>query len=326
MVARLYLHGMTMGTAGPGLPPGTEVLRGEVRGWSQGAVRRHTRWLYSVDGDNLEHLGVGFAVTLTLRDTPSTAKEWHALRRAWVRAMEREGMVALHWVVEWQKRGTPHLHTAVYFDPVALGGRDGGRIARELWVDRAARFGAQLGAQYALPIDNLTGWTKYLSKHAARGVRHYQRQGIPEGWEKSGRLWGHTGDWPVVEPEVVQVLGAAPLPLHVPNVGRPTPADRRRLVGTPVAAPQAQHALRRLVRSYVLAEHREALRTAQTPQAAAAARRGIRYARRMLRCTDPKFSTVRGLSLWIPYEVASRLVDHAMQLGRPQTPRGMIAP
>jgi hypothetical protein len=41
---------------------------------------------------------------------------------------------------------------------------------------------------------------KYLSKHAARGAKHYQRQGHPEGWEKTGRLWGYTGDWPTFEP------------------------------------------------------------------------------------------------------------------------------
>jgi hypothetical protein len=31
-------------------------------------------------------------------------------------------------------------------------------------------------------------------------VKHYQRQGRPEGWESTGRLWGKSGDWPADEP------------------------------------------------------------------------------------------------------------------------------
>jgi hypothetical protein len=309
MVVSLYLEGLTMGQAGPGVPPGTDVRRSDVRGWSAGAVRRHKRWLFSVDRDAVPELGVGYAVTLTLRDTPASAVEWHRLRRAWLRAVERSGAVAVHWVVEWQKRGTPHLHTAIYFDPAVLGDTNGGDLARRLWVDRAGeKYGAQLGAQYALPIRDITGWTQYLSKHAARGVKHYQRQGVPEGWEKSGRLWGHTGDWPTVEPDRVDLVSAPSLPLSVPSVVRSQHAESPRLGGTSAGSSSQYHALRREVRRYEVAQHRQALRTASTALQARQARRGLRFARGMLKCSDRALSSVRGVSIWIPYEISSALV------------------
>lgn len=170
--------------------------RGRVAGWSAGAVRRHTRWLYSVDAPALD--GDGFAVTLTMRDTPATAEDWQLLRRAWEMRIRRySGFLRLHWVVEWQKRGTPHLHAAVYFRdarpeqlPLILGA----------WWSVAQPYGANIAAQHGAPISGPLGWLQYLSKHAARGVRHYQRQGKPAGWETTGRLWGKGGSWPVQQP------------------------------------------------------------------------------------------------------------------------------
>jgi len=57
-------------------------------------------------------------------------------------------------------------------------------------------------SQHTAPISDVIGWLKYLSKHAARGAGHYQRLGsaIPAGWHKTGRMWGHRGQWPVDEP------------------------------------------------------------------------------------------------------------------------------
>jgi hypothetical protein len=53
--------------------------------------------------------------------------------------------------------------------------------------------------QHIVPIEGLRGWLEYVSKHAARGVAHYQREGSPVGWARTGRLWGHWGAWPVEE-------------------------------------------------------------------------------------------------------------------------------
>jgi hypothetical protein len=86
--------------------------RGQVNGWSAGAVREHTRWLRSVDTTRLD--GQGVAVTLTVRDCPPTSDHWTRLRNALHERLRRAGLLRWHWVTEWQRRGVPHLHLAVY--------------------------------------------------------------------------------------------------------------------------------------------------------------------------------------------------------------------
>lgn len=180
---------------GIGNPAPTGGRRGEVVGWSAAAVRRHKRWLYSVDAPRLD--GPGDAVTLTLRDTPPTSEEWRALLHRLFQGLRDAGFTRWHWVVEWQRRGTPHLHMAVY---APEGGADGWDVVR-LWLRQTGEpYGAHAAAQRVEPITGPVGWLKYLSKHASRGVRHYQRSGRPEGWDKTGRLWGYGGDWPLEEP------------------------------------------------------------------------------------------------------------------------------
>jgi hypothetical protein len=189
-----YRNGTTMGMAGRNASP---AKRGVIKGWSSGAVRRHTRWLYSIDAPQLD--GVGVALTLTLRATPDTAADWVRLRRAFVERARRLGMIRLHWVTEWQRRGAPHMHLAVY----APEGTDARTFAESLllaWIDVARGYEAGVFSQYWDEIAGPLGWLKYLSKHAARGVKHYQRQGAPQGWDVTGRLWGHAGDWPADEP------------------------------------------------------------------------------------------------------------------------------
>lgn len=190
----VYRNGATAGMAG-GNP--TPSKRSTIKGWTAAAVRRHTAWLYSIDAPALD--GVGIALTLTMRDTPAAAAEFHALRRAFVMRAERLGAVRWHWVIEWQKRGTPHLHCAIYFPQ----GTDVDEIGGHLivaWRAVASEYGAALPSQHYDVIGGPLGWLKYLSKHASRGVKHYQRSGHPEGWDRTGRLWGHGGEWPAEKP------------------------------------------------------------------------------------------------------------------------------
>jgi hypothetical protein len=65
-----YRNGLTAGVGGGNPSP---VKRGQIKGWSAGAVRRHTAWLYSVDAPTLSAGFVGHAVTLTVRDCPPTS-------------------------------------------------------------------------------------------------------------------------------------------------------------------------------------------------------------------------------------------------------------
>ena len=268
-----YRNGSTAGVAGRNPSPSK---RGVVTGWSAGAVRRHTKWLYSVDTDRLD--GEGFAFTLTMRDTPSSADEFHALRRAFVMRLDRMGATRIHWVIEWQRRGTPHIHAAVYFRDPHPDLPDGWNstefragLVISAWVAVVARYGANLNAQAWASIDGPLGWLQYLSKHAARGVRHYQRSGHPEGWSRTGRLWGHLGDWPV---------------------DLPARYDLSR---------EAFWRYRRLVRAWRIADARSR-RLSPKP---GAPDRGdvVRLARRMLASNNPKLSAVRGVSDWLPESV-----------------------
>lgn len=187
-----YRNGVTVGVRGGNPNP---PKRGRVAGWSAGAVRRHTAWLYGVNAPALD--GVGTAVTLTLRDIPTSA-EWSRLRKSWVAALRLQpGFIRVHWVVEWQRRGAPHLHAACYFD---RGGFETEIAPVVAWLRLSARYGSRLQSQHSTLIDGPLGWLQYLSKHAARGARHYQRQGHPPGWESTGRLWGYGGQWPTEEP------------------------------------------------------------------------------------------------------------------------------
>lgn len=262
-IQTLCPHGLKGGVA-PMKNDHRRAPRGEVQGWSDGATRRNTEFLMSIIETRLN--GYGLAVTLTVRDCPPTAQDWHRLRRAWIKRMERAGMVRLHWVTEWQRRGVPHLHGAIWFPSRELA------IAAdplEAWCEVAEKYGARLGGQHARRIDGPVGWFQYLAKHAARGVRHYQRNpdNIPEGWKKkTGRVWGYTGDWP--RQEAVRI-----------NL-------------------QDQHgdggwfAFRRLIRSWRIADAR-----------ASGNRWRIRSARRMLKCSDPVRARMLGFMEWIPFDV-----------------------
>lgn len=242
--------------------------RDVITGWSPGTVRRQTKWLYSVEAGQLS--GHGYALTLTMRDTPP---DRDALDRAFRALMTRysrvAGFVRLHWVMELQRRGTPHYHMAVYTsEPLP---RRGWELV-EHWLAVAEPWGASWGAQKVEPLQDSNAWLRYLSKHASRSVAHYQRQGMPPGWDKTGRLWGHRGDWPIV---------AEPMRFTLSREG--------------------WFRYRRLVRSWRLAD----ARTARDPKTRA---RRISSARRMLAAPSRERAEVRGTSEWIPEHVQIALL------------------
>jgi len=108
-------------------------------------------------------------------------------------------MIRLHWLTEWQRRQVPHLHGAIWFDdsdPEAVRRRHG--LIISAWVEAAWQYGAGLRGQDCRVITGAPGWFEYLAKHATRSVKNYQRSAlsIPEGWKKTGRMWGHWGEWP----------------------------------------------------------------------------------------------------------------------------------
>lgn len=107
---KAYANGASMGCPGNG--GARPNKRGPVNGWSAASVRRHVRWLWSVDVPSLT--GDGFGVTLTVRNTPADHGDWKQVREIYLRRLREAGLLRWHWLTEWQRRGTPHLHMAVY--------------------------------------------------------------------------------------------------------------------------------------------------------------------------------------------------------------------
>jgi len=210
-VIKVYHHGMTAA-----IPPRKNnherAKRGVVQGWSKSATRNNTRWLRSVSPDSFgSDTEFGVAFTLTIRDCPDSSDDWHAIRTNFIKRLRRQGMLRLHWVTEWQRRGVPHLHGIVFF-PVGIESAASdslacNRLIAKSWIAVAGKYGASPRGQHLKMVTDIKGWFKYLSKHASRGADHYQRSsaGVPSGWIKTGRVWGHCGDWITDEPQSLNV-------------------------------------------------------------------------------------------------------------------------
>lgn len=200
-VVTTRLHGFSGGVVHPagGSDPG---LRGEVTGWSIGAARRNAEFLQSVDLDSLGFAEC-FTVTLTLRENPETAEQFHGMRTDFIKRLRRRGLVRAHWVIEWTRKGTAHLHMYVEMSE----GFTEEHLLPVWWVQIAQKSGAVARAegQHVARVWDALGWLKYSAKHASRGVNNYQRQGVPKGWKKTGRVWGKIGQWETEEPGKVEL-------------------------------------------------------------------------------------------------------------------------
>lgn len=261
-------------------------MRSQVIGWSSSAIRRNLKFLYSVDETSLEGLE-GSALTLTVKDCPPSPELWRDAREAWFHRQRRRGMVRCHWVTEWQRRGVPHLHLAIWFPG---GGRtDSYRSAVEDWLELSAAYGSKPKGQHMTPIYDVLGWNQYVSKHAARGLHHYQRspENVPEAWRSgTGRMWGALGDWQLQEPAKVEM------------------------------SREAFWSYRRMVRGWRVAD-------ARRPKVLQGVRmydtRRIRSARGMLRCPYPELSQVRGVSEWIVEGLNLRMLQGLVLQGHQLT-------
>lgn len=259
---RLRLGGQGVSLWTPQLRPLNPALpkRETISGWTSGAARRNRAFLMSVDPINLGS-DLGYAATLTLGATPLNAVIWGQIVHRFLVALRRLGAIRYHWVVEWTRKGRPHLHITFYLrgrEPItdrvpsyvliatpgdlklmrqraagpwsfATDGAVRSQIPAKIigpdtrWKPSAPRpmcdyftdavvanavfltwqrvadpIHCNWRAQHVERIDGVTGWLRYVAKHCARGVDHYQRASaaLPSGWTGSGRLWGRGGDWP----------------------------------------------------------------------------------------------------------------------------------
>lgn len=256
--------------------------RGNATGWSEGAARRNRDFLMSVDGDALADptQGEPYALSLTFgRDEFVSPLRLKVARETFFKRLRRLGMIRLHWLVEFQRDGTPHLHMLVYMPWDALAERVAGAI-RQAWLEVSAFSGSAVSGQYVVPVGHLTGWKQYLAKHGIRGVRHYQRQ-MPAGWEAPGRMWGKLGEWPT---------WSAALEVDDNTFFR----------------------FRRALRSYRIATARQELLTAK-PCDRSAKRKSLSHARRCL--FDPREggsrrTAMRGSCIWMPRKLSCVILEN----------------
>lgn len=288
-VIKLYPNGLT-----GGVPPRSKNTkpppRGECHGWTFRTSRGNTRFLYSVLPDQLPTASsneplLGLSGSLTVGECPSTHSNWVHHRQTLFKRLRRMGLHRLHWLTEWQKRGVPHLHFAAWFN---IPDSDYDRralpaIIKADWLYLTCRLRSSDKAQHVEPITNELGWLQYLSKHASRGAAHYQRAdaSIPSGWVKTGRMWGHLGEWPTREPDDINFDNF--------NVWWD---------------------FRRIIRSWRIAQARTAPKN-RGPR--------IKSARKMLQCSDRKKSAVRGVSEWIDSHLGNDIYRFSHQLDRPST-------
>lgn len=275
-VVTVYQNGVKAGCA-PAPSDHERAKRGRCQGWTAKATRSNLEFLRSVKIDELT--GLGHTFTLTVGRCPSSAKVWEAMRMAYVKRLKRAGMVRMHWVTEWQARGVPHLHGVAYF-PRVYSDREYARqhgVVKDAWVAVVGEYQAERFSQDSKPLENELGWLKYLAKHAARGVTHYQRSAdnVPLTWRGvTGRVWGKVGKWPR--------------------------RDGMRLE----MAQRGFWQFRRLVRRYRCADAR-----------AAGDRRRIVQARTMLRGSNPAECQVRGISEWMPQDVQLQMIHYVAAQG-----------
>lgn len=167
-------------------------IRGEVKSWSKGSSRRNNWFLMSVDYRKVP--GSLYSFSLTLRDCPDV-ESWKLVRKNFFDRLRRMGVLACHWVVEWQKRGVPHLHGVV-----VLPYRMNFQVKLiDIWLDVCSSYRPLYQSQDCKIVYDEDGWFKYLSKHFSRSCGHDQRgKKLPPGWETSGRMWGRWGEWLLV--------------------------------------------------------------------------------------------------------------------------------
>ena len=131
------------------------------RGWTKHASRRNNQFLYSVRIADVP--GNGFSFTLTIGDdfdecpTPVVFHGW--INRLFVELRRTGRMHCYHWVIEWQKRGVPHIHGVVFEEP----GADGESLMKtviDVWLKYSSGTGARRIGQKAIGLNSTLIWLK----------------------------------------------------------------------------------------------------------------------------------------------------------------------
>lgn len=213
---KMKIHPSGVSSAKGSRPTKKRGRRGECQGWSAASARRCALFVRSIDPNDLEQYPHNYALTLTLAECPDTSDDFSRLvERFFKDLVGPDGLY--HWVIEWQPRSrhgggsVPHLHAMIFTHTVpkhtfwVAGHRcsfTGAAALAHRWMRIAQPYGSLRRHQHTEKIYDLDGWFRYVAKHSARGLHHYQRSAeIPVGWRKTGRMWGKNRGWPVHEVE-----------------------------------------------------------------------------------------------------------------------------
>src|SRR5690606_6954034 len=129
-VLTLQAEGCKIGMSGRGSHENLIPRRNQSGRWSAQSMHRNNDFLHEDVAKALPSAGLAF--TGTVRDCPFTSEDWHkALKAFWMR-LKRMGCVLIHWVIEWQRRGVPHLHCSLFFDNPAP---DIPMLIKRHWLD-----------------------------------------------------------------------------------------------------------------------------------------------------------------------------------------------
>jgi hypothetical protein len=270
-------------------------VRGTCRGLTQGSARRCKAFLMSIDTNKLSGIPINF--TLTLKDCPPSSDEWERLKKEFFRRLKKMGLIRLHFVTEWTKRGLPHLHGMGFFHRIFEASENvGGQWERyhtticchyieKAWCDVATSYGAKEQGQHSRQETSINvAWFKYMSKHASRSANHYQRQRdqMPEGWLTTGRMWGKLGnDW-LTHSESHEI------------------------------ADNAFHHLRRQVRSFRRSQALTEIKKGKlwgNPHQVRGGLATLAYLRGLKKITDPARSSRIPINEWVSAEMATTLLE-----------------
>ena len=185
--------GLKLGVSNKGNPE--PPPRGVSQGWTYSAVRNLKEFLYSVLISKLD--GIAYEFTATFRDCPETPEAMHRARRAFLKRLERRGLLRYMWVCEFQQRGVPHFHFILYFS-----GEQKREELLSAWLSVARDYNVKSVGLSCKKIHHLRGYYDYMTKHTERGIKHYQRQrsSMPKVWRgRCPKMWGvsRCGSWPV---------------------------------------------------------------------------------------------------------------------------------
>ena len=198
-------HGWTASrnVDGGSQPKNQNAKRGIISGWTKGSLLKNANFLESIDYQTMqEWYGNCFVFTLTVRDLP-LPEVWRRWVRKFMKVINNRGAEAIYVLVEFQKRGVPHIHGMAW-------GREPEErldiLIRRWWLTIT---GAGRIAQDVKMATNVARWGKYLTWHDGRGMAHYQRSTVPNGWKgkSTGKMWHVWGKWATDDPVVLELVG-----------------------------------------------------------------------------------------------------------------------